>query len=171
MRTTRLFFSFMFLVLLASQTRAQKTEGKPNTKNQTKMTTQSAKTTVESFFTAFGKGDIQGLINTFDEASIITAVRTAERTGTQLYGTYNGKDGVQAFISNLGANFNTKTFTIDNIVGEGDIAFANGKFTHELKATGKIFSSDWALMCKVKNGKILEYHFYEDSASFVEAAK
>jgi len=125
--------------------------------------------TVKTFFTAFGKGDIEGIINTFDDGATIIAVRDKERSGSQIYGAYKGKDGAREFIGNLGKTFDTKAFNVDNIVGEGNVAFANGKFKHLVKTTGKEFSSDWSLMCVIKNNKILEYHFYEDSASFVEA--
>ena len=76
---------------------------------------------------------------------------------------------VKEFISNLGNSFDTKAFSVDHIVGEGNVAFASGKFTHQVKSTGKPYASDWSLMCVIQDGKILEYHFYEDSASFVLA--
>ena len=82
---------------------------------------------------------------------------------------YRSRWIISEFISNLGAEFDTKVFTVENLVSEGNVVFANGKFTHELKSTGKLFSSDWALMCVIKNDKILEYHFYEDSEKFAEA--
>lgn len=75
---------------------------------------------------------------------------------------------MRAFLSNLGNTFDTKAFAVENIIGEGNLASANGTFTHVIKATGKSFSSDWALMCILQDGKILEYHFYEDSAKFSE---
>jgi len=133
------------------------------------MTTQNSKP-VKDFFAAFGKGDFNAIINTFHDHCSITGVRNAARSGSQIYGSYRGKEGAKEFISNLGNAFNTKAFTVDNIVGEGDIAFANGSFTHEVKATGKLYASDWSLMCVIKENKILEYHFYEDSASFVAAS-
>jgi ketosteroid isomerase-like protein len=43
-------------------------------------------------------------------------------------------------------------------------------FTAQAKATGKSFSSDWALYTVIKNGKIFEYFFYEDSENLVKQA-
>lgn len=125
---------------------------------------------VKSFFAAFGKGDFNGIIDAFHDDCSIIGVRNAPRSENQIYGSYHGKEGAKEFISNLGNAFNTKAFTVDNVIGEGDVAFANGSFTHEVKATGKSYSSDWSLMCTIKENKILEYHFYEDSASFVVAS-
>ena len=124
---------------------------------------------VKAFFTAFGKGDFNGIINSFHEDCSITAVRQGQRRGKEIFGSYTGKEGVKEFISNLGNSFDTKAFSVDHIVGEGNVAFASGKFTHQVKSTGKPYASDWSLMCVIKDGKIFEYHFYEDSASFVLA--
>jgi len=128
-----------------------------------------SKEAVQAFFTAFGKGDAEGIVNAFHEACTITAVRTASRNGSGIYGTYHGKAGVKSFLSNVGSAFDTKAFAVDRIIGEGQVAFASGSFTHMVKASGKPFTSDWALMCVIKDGKILEYHFYEDSEKFAEA--
>jgi len=126
---------------------------------------------IQQFFEAFGKGDVNATVNSFDEHCKIIAVRDRSRKDGELYGTYLGKEGVMEFLSALSNTFNTKAFSIQNIIGEGDISFANGSFTHEVKSTGKLYSSDWSLMCKIKDNKILEYHFYEDTAVFSEASK
>jgi len=130
-----------------------------------------SKDAAQAFFTAFGKGDFEGIVNAFHESCTITAVREAGRTGAQVYGTYRGKVGVKSFLANLGSAFDTKAFAVANVVGEGPVAFANGTFTHLVKSSGQLYTSDWALMCVVKDGKILEYHFYEDSEKFAEASK
>ncbi len=137
---------------------------------ETKKTT-AAKAAVHEFFTAFGKGDFNGIVNSFHDSCTIIGIRDAGRSGNQVYGTYKGKEGVKAFISSLGNTFDTKAFSVDQLISEGSVAFASGKFTHVVKATGKPFSSDWALKCIVKDEKILEYHFYEDSEKFAEASR
>jgi uncharacterized protein len=126
---------------------------------------------VRGFFAAFGKGDADGVINSFHPEVAITAVRRAERKPDQLYGTYAGREGAKAFLVALGKTFDTQAFSVANVIGEGGIAFANGSFVHKVRTTGKPFASDWALMCVVKEGKILEYHFYEDSAAYVDASR
>lgn len=159
--------------LLALGAKAQHTTQKTtdNKNNATMTTTSKSTAAVQAFFNAFGKGDFDGIINSFNEDCTITAVRDAKREDQQLYGAYNGKDGVKTFISNLGNTFDTKAFSVEHLVGEGNIAFANGKFTHVVKTTGKIFTSDWSLMCEIKDGKISTYQFYEDSAKYIEASK
>jgi ketosteroid isomerase-like protein len=141
------------------------------TKTMEKVKMKQSKEVVQDFFNAFGKGDFDGIVNSFHDSCTIIGIRDAERMGTKIYGTYKGKDGAKVFVSNLGNTFDTKAFSVENVIDEGNIAFANGIFTHIVKSTGKVFSSDWALMCVIKDDKIFEYHFYEDSEKFSEANK
>jgi uncharacterized protein len=134
-----------------------------------KTATTESKQVVQGFFTAFGKGDFKGVINSFHDSCTVIAIRDSPRNGAEIYGTYKGKDGAKTFLTNLGNAFDTKEFTVDHIIGEGDVSFASGKFTHVVKSTGKSFPSDWALKCVIKDDKIFEYHFYEDSAKFSDA--
>lgn len=131
----------------------------------------TSKEVVEGFFTAFGKGDFEGILNAFDPSVEIIAVRNGMVHSPSPFGKYSGTDGLQSFLSNLGTTFDTKAFEVANIVGEGETAFANGTFSHLVKSTNKMYESEWALMCEVKNGKITTYKFYEDSEKFNLASK
>jgi uncharacterized protein len=139
-------------------------------KTETTMnTTQSSTETVKQFFAAFAKGDVEGIVETFDQAANIVAVRAGRPENTEPYGSYSGKAGAREFVANLGRTFDTQAFSVDALIAEGDTAFARGSFTHKVKATGRLYSSDWALTCVVRGGKIVEYRFFEDSASFARA--
>lgn len=131
----------------------------------------SGKEVVQTFFTSFGNGDLEGVIATFSDTAKIFSINKKGIEGAKLYGTFKGKEGVKTFLEVLSMTFETKSFSVDYILGENNIVFAKGSFVHIVKTTKKIFESDWALMCIVKNGKILEYHFFEDSASFMRASK
>lgn len=164
-------YAFCFsLILINAEAQVSSTKSVKTKNDKTMQTTIVSTEPVKAFFNAFGNGNFEGIINSFHDNCTITAVRDNTREKNEIYGTYKGKEGVKEFISNLGNAFNTKAFTVENVIGEGDIAFANGKFTHEIKATNKLYSSDWSLMCKIQDGKILEYHFYEDTAKFAEAS-
>lgn len=126
---------------------------------------------VQNFFNSFAKGDRNGIINSFHDSCTIVAVRKSYPGADNIYGTYTGIGGLKTFLSNLGNVFDTKAFTVEQIVGAENVCFANGNFLHMIKATGKSYASDWALMCRIKDSKIIEYHFYEDSAKFEEASQ
>jgi ketosteroid isomerase-like protein len=65
-------------------------------------TVKQSKEIVKGFFNAFGKGDFNGIIGSFHDSCTIMAVRKANRTGSQIYGTYQGREGAKTFISKLG---------------------------------------------------------------------
>lgn len=131
--------------------------------------TQSSKEVVQAFFTNFGNGDVEKVINTFSDTAKIISVNREGIEGASLYGTFEGKEDIESFFKILSKTFETKSFSVEHIINENTVAFAKGSFAHEVKSTGKLFKSDWVLMCIVNNGKIEEYHFFEDSASFVKA--
>lgn len=139
-------------------------------KNQT-MQNENSVSVVKEFFSAFSIGNLEGIVNSFHDDAVIYAVRNGQRPAGQLYGTYKGRSGAREFINNLVSTFETRAFQVDRIAGEGELAFANGSFLHIVKSTGREYSSQWALVCVVKDNKIMEYRFYEDSASFLEASK
>ena len=87
-----------------------------------------SKEVVQDFFNAFSHGDFNGVINSFHDSCTVIAIRDAERSNNQIYGTYRGKDGAQAFLSNLGNTFDTKAFSVENIIEvclEAAIVFFN----------------------------------------------
>lgn len=169
MKKTVSVLATMCLIAVSTINVTAQTNSNKTVKTKKMETVKQSKEVVEGFFKAFGNGDFNGIINSFHDSCTIVGIRDGERNGTQIYGTYKGKDGAKTFISNLGNAFDTKAFSVENVISEGNIVFANGKFTHIVKSSGKSFSSDWALYALVKDDKIFEYHFYEDSQKFVEA--
>ena len=129
----------------------------------------SSKEVVGNFFEAFGNGDFQGILDTFHPQVKIIAVRDSEVSSNSLFGRYEGAEGLKSMLTGLGNEFNTKAFEVENIIGDGNVAFANGSFAHEIKSTGKLYESTWALMCKVEDDKIIAYNFYEDSKRYYDA--
>lgn len=160
--------TFLILLLASSIALSAQEKNNSSTKNSKSMnTTLTSEAPVKAFFQAYSKGDYQGILDVFHPETTITAVREGAVNG--YIGTYKGIDGVKEFLTNLGKTFDTQLFTVENIVGGHGVAFANGKFVQKVKATEKRFASDWALYAVIKDGKIYEYHFYEDSAKFEEA--
>ncbi len=126
---------------------------------------------LEHYFGSFKNGDMEAVLNSFHDECYIVSVKEEERPKEQLHGIYRTKEEARQFLSNIGALFNPKDFSIERIraIGEGEV-MANGTFSHEVKATGKLFNSNWVQLCVIKDEKIKEYRFYEDSAAFITAS-
>ena len=121
---------------------------------------------VERFFTAFGQGDLDSLLETLHEDIIIEVEGPAS---LPVYRTYRGKTEARRFIEELGRSFQTQQFDIQTLMGQENTVMAAGAFQHLVVPTGKTFKSAWALRCEIKDDKIAHYRFYENTAAAVEA--
>lgn len=126
---------------------------------------------VQDFFKSFQKGNMEQVLNSFHTDCYIVSVKEEERPKEQLHGIYRTKEEAKQFLNNITSTFNTKDFTVQHISSAGDnLVMANGTFSHEVKATGKLFNSTWVNLCIIADEKIKEYRFYEDSAAFIAAS-
>lgn len=132
----------------------------------TPATPTDATSIVDQFFTAFGAGDLDRVVETAHEDIEVVA------TGPDAipwYGTYHGRDGLRRFLECLDDATRTEAFSVDRMVGEEGTVFASGHLRHRIPATGGVFESDWALRCEIRDGAILEYQFFEDTAAAAAA--
>jgi ketosteroid isomerase-like protein len=128
-------------------------------------TLSSTKDVIEAFFARFGAGDVNGVLALFaDEVDL--AVAGADFVPWT--GPKSTKAGVGEFLAATGA-VEPQEFAVRQIVTEGDTGVALGHFTHRVLATGKSFSSRFALHVTVEDGLISRYHMFEDSYAIAEA--
>ncbi len=131
----------------------------------------SNKSVVEGYFDAFSKGDVDKVLDTFHPECFIVSVREGNRQKGQLHGSYKSRTQAKDFLINITNLFETKSFQVESIMeGQDNVVYANGTFTHKVKATGKLFYSTWVQRCVIEDNMIKEYRFYEDSAAYEKAA-
>ncbi len=131
----------------------------------------SNKSVVERYFHAFGRGEMAKVLETFHPDCLIVSVKEGERAKGQLHGSYHSRSQAKEFLENITHLFDTRSFQVESIMeGDGQVVYANGTFTHAVKATGKLFYSSWVQRCIIQDGMIKEYRFYEDSAAYERAA-
>lgn len=86
-----------------------------------------------------------------------------------MYGTFVGQVGAREFFKNFGETLEPGEFNTTASFSEGEHVAMYGNLRHVSRKTGRNFVSDWSLICRVQNGVIKLYHFYEDTAA-LEAA-
>lgn len=121
---------------------------------------------VAAFFHALQNGDIKAAIDTVHEDGVFSAPGPDT---VPIYNTFYGKDGAREFIGILGELFDTEAFEIYDMVESGEYVFAIGLMKHRVKKTGRLFECEWSLVCKVKDGKIISYKMFEDTAALEKA--
>ena len=100
------------------------------------MTTNDPLATVQRMFEAFGKGDLDGLLETVHPDSRWTYVGANPRPTKRVY---TGKDGAGRFFETILRNLDMTAFQPREFVTENDTVVVIGFESGTVKATGKPF--------------------------------
>lgn len=78
------------------------------------------------------------------------------------------KQEIEQFFHELYDNIKSESFVIDFISVEGENAAVAGHLASKILKYDKVFSTEFVVIFKVINGKIVKYHFLEDSYTLNE---
>jgi len=81
------------------------------------------------------------------------------------------KKEVKEFFTELYRNVQSEKFDIDFISVKGENATVVGELSSKILQYDKLFKTEFVVIFKVVNGKIVKYHFLEDSYSLNEEMK
>lgn len=70
---------------------------------------------------------------------------------------------IEQFFKDLHSNVKSERFDIDFIAINGENATVSGQLSSKILKFNKIFTTEFVVIFKVVNGKIVKYHFLEDS--------
>ena len=127
--------------------------------------TQEAQNTkvVQDAYAAFGRGDTQALLGLFADDIVFTGVYgTASHVPTS--GERRGKPAVGEFFKQVAANVAFSMFEPKEFVATGDKVVALGHYT-ATTPIGKGFDSDFAMVFTVRNGKVVQFQEFCNSAA------
>ena len=128
------------------------------------MSEQDNRALVQRGYDAFGRGDIEALLSLLDEH-----VEWASSGPPELptSGRRRGRQQVAEFFQAVDGMTEIQRFEPHTFVCEGERVVVLGSATERLKATGKVLDSEWAHVFTVKNGKIVSFQEYLDTAATV----
>ena len=130
------------------------------------MSAEENKRVVQSIFEAFGRGDVPAVLSHLSEDV------TWEAPGPEVvsyFGDRRGHAGATEFFVQLGTNVDFEHFEPGVFVAEGDRVVALGRERGKVKATGKTFDNEWALVFTFGGGKVIDFQLYENTAAIAEA--
>jgi len=84
-------------------------------------------------------------------------------------GTYRGPEEVREFFHTLEQNLEPLEFTPGEYLARDDTVMVRGRERDRAKKTGKEFEVDWAHFFQVREGKIVRFQDYQDTA-IIQAA-
>lgn len=122
---------------------------------------------VKGTYAAFGKGDIKRIINA------LTPGVDWQSYGNPMHfptlGPHTGPSQVQSFFQKVGDTLEFSEFDPREFYASGDVVIALGHFTAKVKDTGRTASAHWAHVFTFKNGQVVKFREYTDTAAFAEA--
>jgi len=84
-------------------------------------------------------------------------------------GKRRGLKSVREFFAAIADDLEVLEFEPKEFIAQGDKVVALGHYSWRVKATGREFSSDWAHVCTVRNGRIVRFQEYMDTAAEMKA--
>ncbi len=121
---------------------------------------------VKQFFVCIANKDITGALELVHENAVFEAQGPET---VPIYGRFEGRDGVQRFLSILSEIFETEAFEFYKWGETDNFVFAFGYMQHHVRKTGKTFKCEWALVCQIKDNHISSYKMFEDTAALQSA--
>ena len=122
--------------------------------------------TVQDAYAAFGRGDIQGILNVLtDDVEWVSPGEGLVPQG----GTHRGRDGVSRFFQTVGETIQFGKFEPQTFVAQGDHVVAIGRYDGTVKPTGRSFESDWVMVFTFKGNKVARFQEYADTAAIAQA--
>jgi ketosteroid isomerase-like protein len=118
---------------------------------------------VKDAYAAFGRGDVQGILDRLDEGIVWRGVYGAG-PHVPTAGERRGKAQVGEFFRQVAQHVNFSRFEPKEFIASGDTVVALGHYT-ATTPIGRAFDSDFAMVFTLRNGKVTEFQEFTDSAA------
>ena len=118
---------------------------------------------MQEAYAAFGRGDVQAILDRLDDNVSWTAVYGA---GPQVPqgGERRGKAAIGEFFKQIAQNVNFSQFEPREFVATGDKVAALGHY-RGTTPIGKTFDLDFVMVFALRNGKVTKFMEFTDSAA------
>lgn len=123
--------------------------------------TKQALHVVQEMLTAFGKGDLEALKQTLSEDTVWVYYGV---DGIPYNGTYQGKDGVVRFITNIIANVDILDFQVSQIVADQNTVVVLGSEKQKIKSNNEVLEQKWVQVYTVENNLITRLDEFANTA-------
>jgi ketosteroid isomerase-like protein len=129
------------------------------------VTMQDAQNTrvVQEAYAAFGRGDIEGILERLDDDVVWKAVYGAG-PHVPTAGERRGKAQVGEFFKQVAQNVSFSRFEPTEFIASDSKVVALGHYA-ATTPVGKAFDSDFAMVFTLRNGKVTEFQEFTDSAA------
>lgn len=124
---------------------------------------------VQDAFAAFGSGDIPAVLKMLSPDIRWRASGPPEILPWA--GVFQGPEQVGNFFAGLDSAVTFQKFEPQEFIAQGDWVVVLGQSEEKLKANGQVVKPDWVMVFKLRNGKIADYQYLDDTAAWVAAIR
>ena len=121
--------------------------------------------TVQSLYAAFGRGDVPFIL----ERVTPDCTWTASGPGIPATGVYIGPAGVAQFFIRISQTETVLKFEPREYFANGSDVVALGFEEVRVNATGKTASTNWAMLFRLRDGKVAQFETFFDTATYAMA--
>ena len=122
--------------------------------------------TVQQIYAAFGRGDIQAVLSALSDDVEWTVTGPAE---VSYAGSRRGRSEVAQFFVLLSQGVEIQRFTPREFIAHGDTVVVLGDETMRIKATGKLAENPWVMVFTLREGRVVRFREYDDTAAVASA--
>lgn len=122
--------------------------------------------TVRGVYAAFGRGDLEGILNRLDPQ---VSWRTPGPPDLPTAGLRRGVDAVREFFGLLLNTFDVEDFRPADFLAQGDKVVVLGTSREGPKGMGRLVDFRWVHVFTLRSGKIAEFEEPADVSALVEA--
>jgi uncharacterized protein len=122
---------------------------------------------IQSLYAAFGRGDINAVVD--GVAADVDWTVNGRRKDYPMLGSWKGQDGVQKFFEGVAEHEEVVEFSPREFFAADDRVCVLGHYAWKIRKTGRSVASDWAHIFTVRNGKVVKFREFNDTAQFAEA--
>lgn len=120
---------------------------------------------VKNGYAAFGRGDIQGLLDLLSG----DVEWEIPGQGLPLAGTYLGHDGVARFFQKLGEDAEIQAFEPREFVAQDDQVVVIGWERGIIRATNRPFETNWVMAFTIRDGKVSRFREFANTLAIANA--
>lgn len=130
------------------------------------MSEQENTTLVQQAYANFKNADIDGLLSLFSEE---ITWELPEMEGVPFGGKREGLGPVMEFFAQIGMSQEPLRFEPSEFIAQGDRVVALGSYDWRVRATSRDFTSNFAHVFTISDGKIVAFQEFLDTAACVAA--
>lgn len=124
---------------------------------------------VQDLYTAFGQGDLPAILAVLDEE--VDWFFNGRSSDIPFAGHRQGHQQMIAFFATVAETCEVQAFGPHEMLTCGEYVVSLGSERVLVRATGRVFETEWVHLFTIRNGKIVRLREYYDTAVMAEAFK